>query len=856
MIYLGIDFGTSNSSIVFFDDESKMLEVIDPEIDRMPGSRVYPSVVAFDKEGNMMAAGWFALFHGHASPNLVVDQVKRWIGKPYVDIVTDPRLRNLGYKIIEKDGKVVVVIRKRTYTAEEMVTYILKHLIEEGRGFLKNRGIDIKNKDVTVIVAHPAYYQQNQVEAIREAVNKLKEQYLFCWDEVPGTDGAKFIEFLKENYDVDWARTENIEKTDDGKVINVSSENNSFSLRLNNEKTKAILTIDDERTDRLTAKIDNGRLNIYKKSITNIKIENVKVIPEPAASVCAALYGGKLSKNDRYVIVIDEGAGTLDTMLVDMQQINLGKHDELEARGITIGGHAMLGGSNMDNEIVKWVLDELRKDENINRNEINNICIQELRTEAENAKIDISEGRTKVAKIKVPGFSTNIELTESQLNTLVSPVIMDCKNTILESLNEIEKKYDEKIKRNIQRGDITKVILVGGPTKMKNFRSMINEILKAEIVDINPMECVAIGAAASPAVHYKVPADRTYGLLKKEDNIETFIEVVPKDTPLPKSVVLPWKVEAFEGKIPIEVAQVLEKDNMEMVCMKMGKYEFAASPVEKTYSIVFKLDEERKVEVIITSFKNRAEDYSRGVIKDIQRGDFRLEFIRDMVPSVIRTTSNDIEQNPMWEIFFKNAPVLYTKLKAADKIVKDSNRIIEFGIEDSLLKNLLQEKTEVENLLNKIMQDIKSGFELIEKGETINKETERWINQLIDDMVRSDDYLKLSIKVDALERRVDEFKDYMKYDKNKIASLINTISNRKTDAYVKLQELKSVLAENVIKEIESLLEEIERIQRFLENKNEILANSVDGEMYRDGLRKEQMLKSIIDQRLVQDQQGG
>ncbi len=756
MMYLGIDFGTSNSGIAFFDDKRKMLEVVNPEIDKMPGGRVYPSVVAFDREGNMIAAGWYTRSYGQAFPKLVVDQVKRWIGKPYVDAITDPRLRNLGYNIIENEGKALVEVGRRTYTAEEIVTYILKHLVEEARAYLKNKDIDIRREKVTVIVSHPAYYLQNQVEAIRESVNKMKEQ------------------------------------------------------------------------------------------VNNIEIGDVKVIPEPVASVCAAMYWGKLSKNDRYVIVIDEGAGTLDTMLVDMQQVNPGEEEEIEARGITIGGHAMLGGSNMDNYIVEWILDELRKDENINRDEIMNINIRELRIEAESAKIDISEGRTKVAQIKVPGFARYFELSESLLDSLVSPVIRDCKKTILESLEEIEKNY------KIQRREITKVILVGGPTRMKTFRRMVNDIFKAEIVDINPMECVAVGASVSPDMRYKVPADRTYGLLKKEDKREMLIEVVQKDTPLPKSVVLPWKVEAFEGKIPIEVAQVLEKDNTEIVCMKMGKYEFAASPFEKTYFIVFNLDEERKVEVIVTSSKSRAEDYSQGIIKEIQRGDFRLEFIRDIVPCVLRTTLKDTDQNPLWEVFFKNAPGLYTKLKAADKIVKDCNRIIEFGVEESLLKNLLQEKTDLENILNKIMQDINSGLEQMPKDETVNKETDKVIKQLVDNIVRSDEFLKLSINLDPLERRIDELKDYMVYDKNKIRNLINKISDKKTEASIKMQTFKKILPENTVKEIESLLDELDRIQIFLENKNEIMVNSVDGEMYREGERKEQTLKSIIDQRLVQD----
>ncbi len=768
MIYLGIDFGTSNSSIVFFDDEIKMLEVVSPalpDVTKLPGGRVYPSVVAFDREGNMTAAGWFAEGYRHAFPNLAVDQVKRWIGKTYKEIYSDFHLENIGYKIIEEEGKAKVKIGRKTHFPEDIVAYLLKHMLEEGNVYLKENGIDLGDKKVMVIVTHPAYYPQNQVEAIREAVKKIKEQN------------------------------------------------------------------------------------------SGIDFEDIKLIPEPMASICAAMYYGKLSQKDRHVMVIDEGAGTLDTMLVNMEQANIGKKEEIEARGITIGGRAMLGGADMDSRIVDWVLDELKKDENINREMIKTIDKQALRREAESAKIAISEKINKVAQIKVPGFSKLVELTESQLNILVSPVILECKKTIVESLNNIEQNH------GIHQKDITKIILVGGPTRMKIFRDMVNEILKAEIVEINPMECVAIGAAVSPIVRYKVPADRTYGLLKKEHGRDRLIVTVPKDTPLPKSVIVPWKVETFEGKIPIEVAQVQEEYVMEtkkeMVCLTMGKYEFATSPVEKTYFIVFRLNDERKIEVIVTSLENRAEEYLKETIgRELQKEDFRVEFRREIgtriVEEVIVDEKEDKISRLLEEFFFSNAPGLGLKLKATDDILKESKRIIEFGVKDSDLKDLLQRTTVEENLLRKIMQDINSKLEGIRlESDTIPKDVKTELRQFIDDLLRNEDYVMLSINRDALEKKVDEIKDYIFYDKYKINNLVKKISDTKTEASAKMQQFRNKLPPETIKEIESLLNRLEKIQTFLENKSEIPVNSMESEMYRDGEHKEQMLKSNIDHKLVQ-----
>jgi len=94
---------------------------------------------------------------------------------------------------------------------------------------------------------------------------------LFRWDEIPGKDDEKFIEYLMEYFRVGWVKKEQIEKIDNDMAIRVFTEENSLLLRLNNEKTKAILTINDGSTSELTVKSEDGKLNIYPESIT-IKI--------------------------------------------------------------------------------------------------------------------------------------------------------------------------------------------------------------------------------------------------------------------------------------------------------------------------------------------------------------------------------------------------------------------------------------------------------------------------------------------------------------------------------------------------------------------------------------------------------
>ncbi|MCE8426522.1 MAG: hypothetical protein J5U17_12185 [Candidatus Methanoperedens sp.] len=87
--------------------------------------------------------------------------------------------------------------------------------------------------------------------------------FLFNWENVPGKDNGKLIEFLEQKYGVDWVRTAKIEKIDNNE-IRISTEKNNLSLKLNNENTRVTLTINKIRTDEFIVKIENSKINVYK----------------------------------------------------------------------------------------------------------------------------------------------------------------------------------------------------------------------------------------------------------------------------------------------------------------------------------------------------------------------------------------------------------------------------------------------------------------------------------------------------------------------------------------------------------------------------------------------------------------
>jgi len=89
------------------------------------------------------------------------------------------------------------------------------------------------------------------------------DTYLFSWDNIPGNENGRLIEFISQKFGIDWVKTAKIEKIDDGNTIRVTNEENYLSLRLNDERTKINFESYGGRTAEFIARTENGNLNIY-----------------------------------------------------------------------------------------------------------------------------------------------------------------------------------------------------------------------------------------------------------------------------------------------------------------------------------------------------------------------------------------------------------------------------------------------------------------------------------------------------------------------------------------------------------------------------------------------------------------
>ena len=112
--------------------------------------------------------------------------------------------------------------------------------------------------------------------------NVLGKGYLFSWNNVPGDDNERLLGFLRDDFAIGWAKNAEISKPNDDKTIRISKGNNSAEIMTDDKKEKATLKISDGRALDLKVKNEDGKLNIYGKSLKEELDEVSKAIEKPS----------------------------------------------------------------------------------------------------------------------------------------------------------------------------------------------------------------------------------------------------------------------------------------------------------------------------------------------------------------------------------------------------------------------------------------------------------------------------------------------------------------------------------------------------------------------------------------------
>ena len=242
--------------------------------------------------------------------------------------------------------------------------------------------------------------------------------------------------------------------------------------------SKAVITV--------PAYFNDNQRQATKDAGTIAGLDVVRIINEPTAASLA--FGLDKNKQDMKILVFDFGGGTLDVTIMEMGG---GVFEVMSTSGDT-----QLGGSDMDKAIIDYVVDEFRKKEGIDLSN-DSTAMTRIKEGGEKAKIELST--VMETEINLPFIAQDssgaknleVKLTRAKLEDLVNPIVQRCQSSIDKAIEDAK----------ISKTDITKIVLVGGPTRMPIVRKFVSDSVEKEAESgVDPMEAVAFGAAVQAGI--------------------------------------------------------------------------------------------------------------------------------------------------------------------------------------------------------------------------------------------------------------------------------------------------------------------------------------------------------------------
>ncbi len=241
---------------------------------------------------------------------------------------------------------------------------------------------------------------------------------------------------------------------------------------------KAVITV--------PAYFNDNQRQATKDAGTIAGLDVVRIINEPTAASLA--FGLDKAAQDLKILVFDFGGGTLDVTIMEMGG---GVFEVMSTSGDT-----HLGGTDMDKAIEEYVLDEFRRKEGIDLSG-DATAMTRVREAVEKAKIELSNimetniNLPFIAMHENSAKNLDVRLTRAKLEELVRPIVERCKTSLDNAISDADITF----------GDIGRVVLVGGPTRMPLVKEFVERVVgRAPEAGVDPMEAVAMGAAIQAGI--------------------------------------------------------------------------------------------------------------------------------------------------------------------------------------------------------------------------------------------------------------------------------------------------------------------------------------------------------------------
>lgn len=436
---------------------------------------------------------------------------------------------------------------------------------------------------------------------------------------------------------------------------------------LGEEVKQAVITV--------PAYFNDSERQATKNAGTIAGLEVLRIINEPTAAALA--YGLDKQDDTLTVVVFDLGGGTFD---VSVLEIGEGVFEVQSTAGDT-----SLGGDDWDNAIMKYIAGEFEKEHGIDLLK-DKIAHQRIRDAAEKAKIELSQKVS--ANVNLPFITADangpkhldVDISRAKFEQLTSDLLDRCQAPCEQALKDAK----------LSKSDIDRVLLVGGSTRMPMITDMVKKIFgKEPSKDINPDECVALGAAVqggvlSGEVKDVVLVDVTPLTLGIETLGGVMTKLIPRNTAIPTK-----KTETFstaaDMQTSVEVHILQGERDMAGGNKSLGRFHLTDIPPAPRgvpqIEVTFELDSNGILNVSARD-KGTGKEQSIRITASTNLSDSDVE---KMVADAEKYADEDKKRRETVELRNQADSLVYTSEKTlkdlGDKVASDVKAKVEAGAE-------------------------------------------------------------------------------------------------------------------------------------------------------------------------------
>jgi len=405
-------------------------------------------------------------------------------------------------------------------------------------------------------------------------------------------------------------------------------------------------------------------------------LEVKRIINEPTASCLA--YGLDKIKEDQTILVYDLGGGTFDVSILDV--------GEGVFEVVATSGDTHLGGDDWDKRIMDYLVEEFKKETGVDLSR-DKMALQRLKDASEKAKVELSS--VMQTEINLPYITADSSGPKHLVKTIT--------RTKFEALTEdLLKRTEEPITQalkdaKLEPENIDKILLVGGLTRMPAVRELVRRYFaKDPRKDINPDECVAVGAAIQGGVlggevRDILLLDVTPLSLGVETKGAIFTRVIDRNTTIPcEKAKIFTTADDYQTSVDINILQgerPLAKDNH-----SLGRFTLSGIPPAPMgipqIEVTFKID----------------------------------------ANGIMHVTARDLATNKDASITISGSSTL--KDEEIEKMKKEAEK---FAKEDEKLKELIETRNKADHIIHVTERTIKDLGDKVteEEKESINKAKEK-----------------------------------------------------------------------------------------------------------------------------------